>query len=82
MLAYLAILGAATAGYASIPPYAIAVSAIALSSISYSENFDVYQRGRELGLSRQLNLVLLHSLVNGLLVAIAAYLGGWAFNWL
>jgi hypothetical protein len=82
MLAYLAILGAATAGYAGVPPYAIAVSAIALGSISYSENFDLYRRGRELGLHRDLNVVLLRSLLNGLLAATAAYLGGWAFKWL
>lgn len=82
MLAYLAILGAALAGYSGIAPYAIAVSAVTLSSISYSENFDLYRRGRELGLSGTLNIVLLRSLFNGLLVAALAYLGGWAFNWL
>ena len=82
MLAYLAILGAAIAGYAGVPPYAIAVSAIALGSISYSNNFDLYERGRELGLSRVLNVVILRSLVNGLLAATAAYLGGCALKWL
>jgi hypothetical protein len=70
------------AGYSGVPPYAIAVSAIALGSISYSENFDLYRRGRELGLSGTLNIVLLRSLFNGLLTATLAYLGGWAFNWL
>ncbi len=82
MLGYLAILGAAIAGYSGVPPYAIAVSAIALGSISYGENFDLYRRGRALGLHGTLNVVLLRSLLNGLLAAALAYLGGWAFNWL
>lgn len=82
MLAYIAIFSCALAGFAGVPPFAIAVSAIALASISYGENFDLYRRGRELGLIRDLNIVLLRSLTNGLLAATAAYLGGWAFKWL
>ncbi|HXF54623.1 MAG TPA: hypothetical protein VNK52_10925 [Hyphomicrobiaceae bacterium] len=47
ILAYLAILGSSLAGYAGLPPYAVVVSAIALASISYSENFGLYRRGQE-----------------------------------
>ena len=82
MLAYLAIFGASVAGYAGVPPYAIAAAAIALASISYSEHADLYDRGRELGLSRVLNTVLLRSLLNGTVAAGAAYGVGWAFKWL
>jgi hypothetical protein len=82
MLAYTAIFSCALAGFAGVPPYAVAVCAIALASISYSENFDLYKRGRELGLSRAFNIALLRSLANGLLAAAAAYIGGRAFNWL
>lgn len=82
VLAYIAIFSCALAGFAGAPSFAIAVCAIALASISYSENFDLYRRGRELGLSHGLNFVLLRSLANGLLAATAAYLGGWAFKWL
>ena len=81
MLAYLAIFGASIAGYAGVPPYAIAAAAIALASISYSEHADLYDRGRELGLSRVLNTVLLRSLLNGLVAAGAAFGAGVAFKW-
>ena len=82
MLAYLAILGAALAGYAGGPVYAIAAAAIALASISYAQYEDLYERGRELGLTRILNRVVLRSLLNGLLAAGVAYSGGWALKWL
>jgi hypothetical protein len=78
MLAYIAIFSCALAGFAGAPTFAIAVCAVALASLSYSENFDLYRRGRELGLS--LNFALLRSFANGLLAAAAAYLGGWAFK--
>lgn len=82
MLSYIAILSCALAGFASAPSFVIAVCAIALASLSYSENFDLYRRGRELGLSRVLNVALLRSLTNGLLASAAAYVGGWALKWM
>ena len=67
MLGYLAILGAAGSGFAGVPAYAIAAAAVALASISYAEHGELYERGRELGLGRVLNVVLLRSLLNALL---------------
>ena len=82
MLGYLAIFSCALSGYAGAPPWAIAAAAIALAAVSYSENADLYERGRELGLARIINGTLLRSLLNGLVAATVAFAGGWAFKWL
>ena len=80
MLAYLAILGSALAGYAGVQAYAIAAAAIALASLSYSSHTEYYERGRELGLSRLVNFTLLRSLANGLVAASVAYGAGYAMR--
>ncbi|MFT7573896.1 MAG: hypothetical protein ACI9XZ_000258 [Alphaproteobacteria bacterium] len=51
MLEFLAIFGAAIGGFAGMPPWVIAASAIALASLSYAENYKLYRRGQELGLT-------------------------------
>ena len=76
MLAYLAILGAALAGYTGVAPWVIAAAAIALASISYAEHAPLYDRGRELGLLRLLNFTMLRSFVNGLAACSIAYASG------
>lgn len=82
MLAYFAIFACAVSGYAGAPPWTIAAAAIALAAVSYAENTDIYERGRELGLARVLNMTLLRSLLNGLIAATVAFAAGWAFKWL
>ncbi len=77
MLGYLAIFGAALAGYGGMPPYVIAVAAIALASLSYAAHGHLYGQAQELGLLRVVNSVLLRSFANGLLAAGVAYGGGW-----
>ncbi|MGE0626295.1 MAG: hypothetical protein AB7O43_00620 [Hyphomicrobiaceae bacterium] len=81
MLAYLAIFGTSLAGYAGVPPYAIAACGIALASISYAEHAHLYERGRTLGLGRVLNGVVIRSLCNGLLAAGMAYGVGVGLRW-
>ena len=77
MLAYLAILGAALAGFAGVAPWAIAASAIALMSISYAEHYGLYERGQELGLTDMLEWTLLRSAFNAVLACGGSYGLGW-----
>lgn len=76
MLGFLAILGAGLAGLGGAPIWTIAVAAIALTSISYAEHYQLYKRGQELGLIDLINEVALRSFFNGLLAACFAYSGG------
>lgn len=80
MLGFFALAGAMLSGYAGVPPYAIAVAAIAMASISYAEHGHLYQRGRELGLTTIINNTLLRSLINGVVASAMAYLGGWVLR--
>jgi hypothetical protein len=82
MLAYLAIFATSIAGYAGAPPYVIAAAGIALASISYAEHAPLYERGRELGLYRLLNGVLLRSFLNGLMAGGLAYGVGVGLQWI
>ncbi len=82
MLAYLAILVCSVSGYAGAPPWTIAAAAIALAAISYAENSETYERAGGLGLTRVVNLTLLRSLLNSLIAASLAFVGGWALKWL
>ncbi len=77
MLAYLAILGACIAGYAGVAPWAIAVSAIALMSLSYAEHHGLYRKGQELGLTDVMEWTLLRSAFNAVVAAGMGYAGGW-----
>lgn len=76
MLAYLALLGCAVAGFSGMPPYAIAACAIALASISYAEQASLYRRGQSLGHARVVEFVVLKSFFNALMASGAAYGGG------
>ena len=76
-LGYLAVLGASLGGYAGLGPWVIAVSAIALASVSRAQYSDLYERGRDLGLLHIIDAVMLRSFGNALLAAGAAYGGGW-----
>lgn len=80
MLGYMAIFGAAMAGYGGMPPYVIAVAAIALASLSYATHEHLYDQAHELGLLRLVNSVLLRSFANGFLAAGIAYGGGWVLR--
>ena len=80
MLAYLAILGACIAGYAGVAPWAIAVSAIALMSLSYAEHYGLYRRGQEVGLTGVLEWSILQSAFNGVVAAGVGYVGGVALR--
>ncbi len=80
MLAYLAILVCSLSGYAGAPPWTIIATAIALAAISYAENGESYERANHLGLAHIVNVTLLRSLLNGLLAATLAFVGGWALN--
>lgn len=76
MLAYLAILGAALSGLAGGPVWTIAVSAIALMSLSYAEHFHIYRRGQEMGVTDVLEWAIVRSALHAVLAAGAAFLGG------
>lgn len=77
MLAYLAILGAALAGLAGGPVWTIAVSAIALMSLSYAEHYHIYRRGQEMGVTDVLEATVLRSAFNAIVASGSAYGGGW-----
>jgi hypothetical protein len=76
-LGYLAVFGASLSGYAGLGPWVIAVAAIALASVSRAQYSDLYERGRDLGLIRIIDAVMLRSFGNALLGAGVAYGGGW-----
>lgn len=80
MLAYVAILSAAVAGYAGLPPWTIAAAAIALSSLSYAQHYRLYKRGQEMGLSSVIDSTLVRSIVNATLATGGAYFGGWVLR--
>jgi len=80
MLGYLVILGAAIGGYAGGPPWIIAASAIALMAISYSEHYQFYRRGQELGLTELLENTVLRSALNAAIAAGGAYGVGMMFG--
>ena len=82
MIGYFAIFCTALAGYAGTPAWIIGAGTLALASVSHAENIAIYERGRDFGLNRILNLAVLGSLLNALLAASIAYSAGWAFKWL
>lgn len=77
MLEFLAIFGAAIGGFAGMPPWVIAASAIALASLSYAENYKLYRRGQELGLTDVLVSTVSRSAFNAAMAAGGAYGVGW-----
>jgi hypothetical protein len=80
LLGYLAVLGAALAGYAGLAPWAIAATAIALAALSRSQHFELYRRGQDLGLTRAINVTGLRSFLNSVVAAGLAYGTGWALR--
>lgn len=76
-LGYLALFGSALGGYARLGPWVIAVAAIALASVSRSQYSNLYERGRDLGLTQIMNVAMLRSFGNALAAAGVAYVGGW-----
>jgi hypothetical protein len=77
MIAYLAIFCVALAGYAEVGPWVIGAAALALASISYAEHCRTYERGREIGLYRIVDPVILRSVLNATIASAAAYGFGW-----
>lgn len=80
MLGFLAIFGAAIGGYAGMPPWVIAASAIALASLSYAEHYRLYRRGQELGLGGLVEGTMLRSVFHAVVAAGGAYGGGWVLR--
>lgn len=77
MLGFLTVFSATLAGYAGVAPWAIAVAAIGLASISYTQYYKLYERGQELGFGELVEATLLRSFFNALMAAAAAYGLGW-----
>ena len=80
LLAYLAIVGTALAGFVGLAPWTIGAGAIALAAVSQSIYADLYRRGRDVGLATLVDGVMLRSLGNAVLAAAAAYGLGWALR--
>jgi hypothetical protein len=76
VIGYFAILGAAICGYASVGAWAIAISALALASLSQAEHSDLYRRTAEMGLGSLGFSVAMKSFGNALIASGGAYLGG------
>ena len=77
MIAYLAIFCVALGGYAGVSPWAIGAAALALGSISYAEHDRIYERGRELGIYRIIDSVMVRSVFNAAIASASAYCFGW-----
>jgi hypothetical protein len=77
LVGYFAIFGASLGAYGGLGPWVIALAAIALASLSRAQYSNLYERGRELGLTRIIDSVMLRSFVNALVAASVAYGGGW-----
>ena len=73
MLGFLAIFGAAMAGYAGSQPWVIAGAAIALMSLSYAEHYALYRQAQERGEAELLQSVTLGSAFNALAATSLAY---------
>lgn len=73
MIAYTAIFAAALSGYAGVGLWAVALTAVALVSISQAEHAGLYRRGKALGLTDATNATMLQSAMNALLASGGAY---------
>lgn len=80
MIAYTAIFAAALSGYAGVGIWAIALTALALASLSHAEYGGLYRRGKELGLIGVTQSTMLQSATNALLATGAAYAVGLVFR--
>lgn len=77
MVAFIAIFAAALSGYAGVGVWAVALTAIALASLSHAEYGSLYRRGRDLGLGDVVQSTVLQSFGNALVATTAAYVAGW-----
>ena len=79
MLAYLALIAGALAGYAGLQPWTIGASTVALCSLSYATYGHDLGRARDFGLRDVVDGVLWRSLLNALIASGAVYAAGWLF---
>ena len=73
MLGFLTILAVALCGLAAAPVWTVAVSAMALMSVSYARHHILFRRAADFGLRQETDQTLAASLVNALLASVAAY---------
>jgi len=76
VLGYLTIFVTSLCGYTGMPIWTVGAATVALVSLSISARFELYKRGAELGLFRQVDATLVGSLFNSLCGAGAAYVVG------
>lgn len=76
MIGFTAIFAAAVSGYAGLGLWTIALTALALVSLSQAEYGSLYRRGRALGLTDFTQATLLQSICNALLATTGAYAVG------
>ncbi len=82
MLGLLAILAVALCGLTAAPAWTVAISAIALASVSYARHYALFRRAADLGLQDATDQTVVGSLVNGLIASVAAYGCGAALRYL
>ncbi|MDO9383944.1 MAG: hypothetical protein Q7T86_13895 [Hyphomicrobiaceae bacterium] len=80
MIAYTAIFAAALSGYAGVGLWAVALTALALASLSHAEYGGLYRRGKELGLIGVPQSTMLQSACNALMATGTAYAVGLVFR--
>lgn len=80
LIGYTAILAAALSGYAGLGLWTIALTALALVSLSQAEYGHLYRRGRELGLSALVQSTLWQSICHALIATTGAYAVGLLFR--
>jgi hypothetical protein len=73
MIGFTAIFAAALSGYAGLGLWTIALTALALFSLSQAEYGHLYRRGRALGLGEITQSTMLQSACNALLATCGAY---------
>jgi hypothetical protein len=73
MLGLLPLLVVALCGLTAAPAWSIALSALALASISYARHHTLFRRAADLGLQDAIDQTLIRSLANGLLASATAY---------
>ena len=76
LLSYSAIFAAALCGYAGLPVWVVGAATIALASLSYAENYFLYRRGANLGLSGLVDTTLVRGVFNAFCASAAAYVFG------
>lgn len=80
MLAYIILLIAALAGFASVHPWAVAACALALAAVSFSKHQALYRRAQDKQLTFEIENSLAGTLANALATSGIAYVGGMLFK--